>query len=98
MLLDNMVSPTLIKNIKPTAITQVESIVTDLLVADKKLDVLLFPIGCKIADTSFIRRLKITISISGDNIALKISNDPTTPTEFFISTELDKIKSIPSDK
>ena len=76
----------------------VESIVIDFAVADKKFDVLLFPIGCKTADTSFNIKLKITISISGDIIVETTSNTPTNPTEFLINMVLERIKSIPSDK
>ena len=87
-----------IKYINPIAIKLAESIVTDLEVADRKLLTLVFPIGCKIAETSFNIKLKITISNSGDSIVVIINKIPTKPIEFLIRTELAKIKSIPSER
>lgn len=77
---------------------QVESITIDFEVDIKKFDVLLLPSGCKIAETSLINKLKITISIKGEIIVLIIKRIPTKPTEFFIKIELAKIKSMPSLK
>ena len=93
-----IIRPTEIKNINPIAITQVESIVIDFEVSFKKLDILLFPIGCKTADNNLSSKLNTTISRIGESIAPIISNAPTSPTEFLIRIVLDIIKSIPSDK
>ena len=93
-----MTRPIDIKYINPTAIKHVDSIVTDFEVLDKKFESLLLPIGCKTAEINFIIKLNITISKIGDKIVVMISKIPTRPIEFFINTELAKIKSIPSDK
>ena len=77
---------------------QVESITIDFDVDIKKLEVLLLPSGCRIAETSLINKLKIAISIKGEIIVLAINKIPTKPIEFLIKIELAKIKSIPSLK
>lgn len=80
------------------AIMALESIVIDFEVAVKKFEVLLFPSGCKTAETNFNIKLKTTISNNGDKMVVIIIKTPTSPTEFLIKSVLDKIKSIPSDK
>ena len=93
-----MIKPIEIKYIKPMAIIAVERIVTDFDVELKKLEVLLFPIGCNIAETNLRSKLNTIISNNGDKIVLIIIRTPTSPTEFLINKVLDKIKSIPSDR
>ena len=93
-----MTSPIDIKYMNPTAMIQVESIVMDLDVDIKKLEVLLFPIGWRIAETNFNSKLNTTISSKGESIVVIIIKTPTSPTAFFINMVLDKIISIPSDK
>jgi len=76
----------------------VESIVMFLDVSVKKFDVLWFPNGWSIAETSLSNKLQTTISRIGKRIVEIIKRTPTKPIEFFINTVLDKIKSIPSLK
>ena len=70
---------------------QLESIVIDFEVDDKKFDIFVLPIGCKTADINFNSKLQITISKIGDKMVVIIIKTPTRPIEFLINTVLDNL-------